>query len=149
MAKRVSRPFAKNRDVRLASVGNKGARVPTALTPSESARRRPSTMACSNFHILLESNNVTTRRAWKSCGAPLPRPVAATCPQILSHPRSTIYQRARLASRLLARLDLRVDRGNNDRMERTMGAHARAENAASDERRVSRARADFRDSADP
>lgn len=47
---------------------------------------------------------------------------AATRAQILSHPPDIPYISAKRTSRVpAARLDPRLDRGNNDRMERTMG----------------------------
>lgn len=107
------------------AVRNKGTCVPTGALPSESVGEH--TMESSNFHILLESNNVTTRRRR---GNPMARrnhdrsqQQSATRAQILSHPRCTIYQRERAKPRpRRPARSARFDRGNNDRMERTMGA---------------------------
>lgn len=79
----------------------------------------------SNFHILHESNNVTMRAvAWKSYHDDWPRR-RATCTTrarryYLTPAIYPIYQRA--ASPDAARLDPRLDRGNNDR---TMGARVK------------------------
>lgn len=158
MAKRVSaRFFANSRDVRRAHVGGKQRRSCTHGLPRLNPPRRPNTMVCSNFHILLESNNVTTRRAapgraWKSRATTTGRGNLPA--DIISPPIYHISAHARLGSARLANgvpsssaRSARADRGNNDRMERTMGARA-GENAASSRRGNAVAAPTF-DSADP
>lgn len=108
---------AKNRDIRRSPVGNKGTCVPTGALLSESVGTH--TMACSNFHILLESNNVTTRRrrgnptTGRRGGNLQPARRYYLTPDV-----PYISERSCVPA---ARLDPRFDRGNNDRMERTMG----------------------------
>lgn len=91
----------------------------------------------SDFHILLESNNVE-RQAADHAGSPLAHQQRASngytvyltpdLPYISVRARARAREEASeraFASVLAARLDpRRIDRGNNDRMERTMGARA-------------------------
>lgn len=67
---------------------------------------RDDTIACSNFHILFESNNAhCDALPWKSYGTPplLPHDQVAvqpaTCARILSHSWSIIHQRLRYPAR--------------------------------------------------
>jgi len=86
---------AKNRDI--LAVGNKGTRVPTAGASTVNPNPPIRTIARSNFHILLESNNEAPRR-WKSAAgyhADRSRAAHITCADIISPPIYHISARAR------------------------------------------------------
>jgi len=86
----------------------------------------PHTMACSNFHILLESNNVTTHRRGNRTARRnhdrSRRNLQPACRYYLTPDVPYISVSEWASCVPTARLDPRFDRGNNDRMERTMGA---------------------------
>lgn len=112
---------AKNRDIRRSRWETKARVYPRGsycLNPHTEAAQ----WLCSNFHILLESNNVTTRRR----GNPTARrnherPQPARRRYYLTPPIYHVSAQSEQAASPPPRLDPRFDRGNNDRMERTMG----------------------------
>jgi len=100
--------------------GKQRHRVPTAGAPIVNPNPPILTIARSNFHILLESNNAK-RPADRSRAARNLRGYYLTPDLPYISARARARERASVPA---ARLDPRwIDRGNNDRMERTMDAH--------------------------